>query len=188
MIEPLVRPILTAKVQPLNSLPPLVALRSRYGQRLDRLGYLAWIVVTGLSSIGLFLLITGGRTPVAELDRFQRTLVSVLTVAFYIPSAYLGVRRLHDFDRSGWWYVMVHLGALLLPAPYARYLTAGLGVVLLLIPGTEGENRYGVRSAVKPRADDGIPTVDGRPPFDPNGEPDEKAPRDGPQAWAHHHF
>lgn len=163
-------------MQSISALPPLAALRSRFGQRLGHLGYLAWIVVTGLSSIGLFLLITGGRTPVAELDRFQRTLVSVLTVAFYIPSAYLGVRRLHDFDRSGWWYVMVHLGALLLPAPYARYLTAGLGVALLLIPGTEGANRYGMRSAVKRRADDGMPTLDGRPPFDPTNEADEKPP------------
>ena len=71
---------------------------------------------------------------------------------------------------------MVHLVALLLPAPYARYLTAGLGVALLLIPGTEGANRYGMRSAVKRRADDGMPTLDGRPPFDPTNEADEKPP------------
>ena len=153
-----------------------MALRSRFGQRLGRLGYLAWIVVIGLSFIGLLFLITGGRTPMAELDRFQRTFISVLVVASYIPSAYLGVRRLHDFNRSGWWYVMVHLAALLLPAPYARYLTAGLGVTLLFIPGTEGANRYGTRSAVKRSADDGIPTLDGRPPFDPANEPDEKPP------------
>jgi uncharacterized membrane protein YhaH (DUF805 family) len=110
----------------------------------------------------------------AELDRFRRTLVSVLTVAFYIPGTYLGVRRSHDFGRSGWWYVVVHLVALILPTPYARYLTAGLGVALLFIPGTEGENRYGVRRDVTRRADDSVPTLDGRPPFDPADETDEK--------------
>lgn len=163
-------------MQPLNALPPLVALRSRFGQRLGRLGYLAWIVAIGLSFIGLLFLITGGRTPMAELDRFQRALVSVLVVASYISSTYLGVRRLHDFGRSGWWYVVVQLVALILPAPYNRYLTAGLGVALLLIPGTEGANWYGVRQVVKRRADHGVPTLDGRPPFDPADETDEKPP------------
>lgn len=170
------RAILSAEMQSINSLLLLVALRRRFGQRLGRLSYLAWIIVLGVSFLGLFLLVIGGRTAMAELDQVQETLLRILVVASYLPSAYLSVRRLHDFDRSGWWYVLVQLVALILPLPYSRYLTTGFRVALLLIPGTEGANRYGVRRAIKRRADDGIPTLDGRPPFDPADEADDKPP------------
>lgn len=59
------------------------------------------------------------------------TIVSAL--ALLVPSLAVGVRRLHDTDRSGWW--------LLIP------LVPLIGGILLLIwtcsRGTTGDNRFG---------------------------------------------
>lgn len=57
----------------------------------------------------------------------------VWTLATIIPSISIGVRRLHDIDRSGWWYLLIF--AIL------------IGWIVLLIwfctKGTEGDNRFG---------------------------------------------
>jgi hypothetical protein len=104
----------------LNSLPSLVVLRSRFGQRLGRLGYLAWIAVTGLSFLGLTALVAGERTLGADPEPVRRALVTVLVVVFSVIRAYLSVRRLHDLNWSGWWYLLVLLLPLPLPAPYGQ--------------------------------------------------------------------
>jgi uncharacterized membrane protein YhaH (DUF805 family) len=56
----------------------------------------------------------------------------IANLVLVIPSVAIGVRRLHDIDRSGWWYLIV--------------LTI-IGVVLLIYwacqPGTPGPNRFG---------------------------------------------
>jgi uncharacterized membrane protein YhaH (DUF805 family) len=56
------------------------------------------------------------------------------SVAVFLPSLAVTVRRLHDTDRSGWW-VLVSL----IPI---------VGVIILLIlcalEGTEGPNQYGM--------------------------------------------
>ena len=50
-----------------------------------------------------------------------------------IPGIALGVRRLHDFNASGWWYLLVLI-------PLANI---ALFVFLLLKPGNNGGNRFG---------------------------------------------
>ncbi|MBZ6385596.1 MULTISPECIES: DUF805 domain-containing protein [Pantoea] len=63
----------------------------------------------------------------------QGLLSLVYSVAVLIPSVAVGVRRLHDLDRSGWWLLIM-----LIPL---------LGTLLLLIyfclRGTVGPNRFG---------------------------------------------
>jgi uncharacterized membrane protein YhaH (DUF805 family) len=57
----------------------------------------------------------------------------VFSLGFLIPSIAVTVRRLHDLDKSGWWYFII-----LIPL---------VGAVILLIwfctPGTRGPNRFG---------------------------------------------
>jgi len=57
----------------------------------------------------------------------------VTELADVLPSIAVGVRRLHDLDKSAWWYLL-----LLLPL---------IGAVVLLVwfcmPGTAGRNRFG---------------------------------------------
>lgn len=71
---------------------------------------------------------------IATVVSSSLTLVADLyALAVLIPSLAVGVRRLHDTNRSGWW-LLIGLIPLL------------GGIVLLVfvcLPGTPGENRYG---------------------------------------------
>ncbi len=56
-----------------------------------------------------------------------------LNIALFLPSVTIGIRRLHDIDWSGWWmllFLIPFIGGIML-------------FILMLIPGTEGENRFG---------------------------------------------
>lgn len=57
----------------------------------------------------------------------------LISLLFVFPSLAVAVRRLHDIDKSGWWYLI-----LLIPL---------IGIILLLVwfcrRGTRGPNRFG---------------------------------------------
>jgi len=55
----------------------------------------------------------------------------VIVLAFILPSIAVSVRRLHDRDLSGWWYLLgfVPFGSLVL-------------FVWYVLPGTKGPNRF----------------------------------------------
>lgn len=56
----------------------------------------------------------------------------VVSLALFLPSVAVGIRRLHDIDRTGWW-LLIGL--------------TGIGLVLLIVwaclRGTRGDNRFG---------------------------------------------
>ena len=54
-------------------------------------------------------------------------------LGMFVPSIAVQVRRLHDQDRSGWW-VLLNL---------VPYLGALVLFVFMLLPGTNGANRFG---------------------------------------------
>jgi uncharacterized membrane protein YhaH (DUF805 family) len=54
-------------------------------------------------------------------------------LGFFLPTLAAGVRRLHDTNASGWWYLLTFI-------PYVGGL---IMVVWFCIPGTKGENRFG---------------------------------------------
>src|SRR3712207_4024073 len=60
-------------------------------------------------------------------------LSGIYVLATLVPILALTVRRLHDFDRSGWW-VLVYLIPLI--GPIVLFVFA-------LLDGTPGDNRYG---------------------------------------------
>ncbi len=55
------------------------------------------------------------------------------TLAVILPSLGMAVRRLHDFNLSGWW-ILIGL------VPFIGPLIL---LVFFVLPGTEGENRFG---------------------------------------------
>lgn len=58
---------------------------------------------------------------------------SIVTVALLVPGIAVAVRRLHDRDRSGWWYLLIFVplvGAIVL-------------LVWFCLKGTAGPNRFG---------------------------------------------
>lgn len=78
-----------------------------------------------------------------------------VTLLFLLPSITVGVRRLHDTGRSGWWMMLVYLPWLatlvsqsdpaLTLAAAGALLAGGIAwVILLLLPGDPGENAFGV--------------------------------------------
>ena len=57
----------------------------------------------------------------------------IFGLALLIPSIAVGVRRLHDTDRSGWWWLL-----------YLIPLIGGIVLLVFLVQdSTPGENRYG---------------------------------------------
>lgn len=130
---------------PRGSITP--APPARYGEirpfshrgRLGRVRYIGYSVGLGLLinlvAVALGGMVTisaggggGGVTEVLMTGGF--IILVILTVTL---STLLTIQRLHDFDASGWW-------AVLLLAPLANLV---LYLVLLIMPGTQGANRFG---------------------------------------------
>ena len=57
---------------------------------------------------------------------------AVYTVAVLVPSIAVSVRRLHDIDRSGWWFLIA-----IVPVIYIVLL------FMMLLDGKPGTNQYG---------------------------------------------
>ena len=83
-------------------------------------------------------------------------LMAIVGLGLIIPSLAVGVRRLHDTNRSGWWmlaplagYVVVLVGAVMQSGALAAVgsvaavILAIVVLVFLFLDGTVGANRYG---------------------------------------------
>jgi uncharacterized membrane protein YhaH (DUF805 family) len=80
-----------------------------------------------------------------------------LESALDVVLIFLQIRRVHDFDRSGWWVVAASFATL--PAGFALAtftslvvaiigsiaLAAALTILIGVVPGTSGDNRFGPR-------------------------------------------
>ena len=96
-------------------------------------------------------LIEAGETGIApQLDMMNWGLLGTGGILYLlwwlgtiIPTTAVAIRRLHDRDMSGWWYGAVYIGSFL---PLVNIL-AMVGwlvlLVLFLLPGTDGPNRFG---------------------------------------------
>ena len=84
--------------------------------------------------IGLIIGFTFALAGFSESAIYIALLIAILPVQLFIitASTCLVIRRLHDVDRSGWWYLIVF---------------TIVGMIPLLIwyctKGTEGDNRFG---------------------------------------------
>lgn len=66
-------------------------------------------------------------------DSLSMVLLLVFALALIVPSLALQVRRLHDTDKSGWWFLVA-----LVP-----FIGGIVLFVLNCIEGTRGANRFG---------------------------------------------
>ncbi len=57
----------------------------------------------------------------------------IFSLATLVPSIAVGVRRLHDTDRSGWWLLIA----------FVPFIGAIVLLVFFLLDGTPGPNRFG---------------------------------------------
>lgn len=92
--------------------------------------FFLFVVVGSLILQVLELILLGGFVgPDGDIGIFS----SIFSLAVLLPTIAVGVRRLHDRDMSGWWYLLV-----LIP------LIGGLILLFFFVQkGTEGPNRFG---------------------------------------------
>jgi uncharacterized membrane protein YhaH (DUF805 family) len=68
------------------------------------------------------------------------SLYGLYALAAFIPSIAVTVRRLHDRDMSGWWYLGAVVASFI---PLVGFFASIALFVLMLLPGTSGSNRFG---------------------------------------------
>lgn len=60
-------------------------------------------------------------------------LMALLALAFLIPNISVTVRRFHDQNRSGWWFLL----------NFIPYIGSIIVLVFMCLEGTRGPNRFG---------------------------------------------
>jgi uncharacterized membrane protein YhaH (DUF805 family) len=113
--------------------------------------WLFWLAALVLQMIGGYIdATTGQRMTIGGMG----PIALAVTLILLIPASMVGIRRLHDIGRSGWWMLLFGLPYLswlisadagsqdVIPA-IALLLGAVVLLVLLVQPGQAGENAYG---------------------------------------------
>ena len=94
-------------------------------------------------SFGAFSSIEAGGNPSAFFGPgffLLMGLAGIYLLAALIPGIAVTVRRLHDRDMSGWWYLgFIALGMI----PFVGWIANIAFLVILCLPGTRGPNRFG---------------------------------------------
>lgn len=107
----------------------------RFDGRIGRLQYFGFGVIWGVIFFVISLFIGIGADDYGNVGAGGSLAIVGLLLTYSIAVVSYGVLRLHDFDKSGWWYLLTFV-------PLAN---AVMALVLLFAPGTPGENRYGYR-------------------------------------------
>ncbi len=134
------------------------SLKGRFG----RLSYLAWLLVVALAivaTIGVFVGIFAAIGGFHSGQHFGLIVGGIAVAILYIAMIYfsiiIGIRRLHDLNRTGWWMLLqllpfaggilsaLHIGAVFMVVSVVVSLVFGL--YLIFAKGTEGVNDYGVQ-------------------------------------------
>ena len=103
-----------------------------FSGRSTRAEYWWWGLFTVVASLALFIAdnLTGNSSTFGWLGGLLDTLFTLATI---IPSLALGVRRLHDINRTGWWLLL--------------WFVLVIGWIVLIVwaieRGDEGPNKYG---------------------------------------------
>ena len=115
-----------------------------------------WMYVLGLIIVAVVLGLIEGVLGLTQMIGPYGPLSALLGIATLVPSIAVGVRRLHDTNRTGWWIllpIVPEIGALAMlqtgNLPVAGILAIValvLAIVLLVfmvLDGTKGPNQYG---------------------------------------------
>ena len=111
--------------------------------RASRAEFWKFVLFMAIVLIVLYLplIATGGMTGDVTsgpslLVSFSLIAAGIFTLVSLLPYLSVLVRRLHDTDRSGWWYWIA-----LVP-----FVGSVILLVLLALPSTPGDNRFGPAS------------------------------------------
>jgi uncharacterized membrane protein YhaH (DUF805 family) len=67
-------------------------------------------------------------------------IAGIFVLGMIIPLIALVVRRLHDRDMSGWWYLAALVAGFI---PFVGFLASIALLVITILKGTDGPNRFG---------------------------------------------
>lgn len=117
---------------------------ANFSGRASRSAYWWWALFNFLVSLAAQILDRAlGLGPVGADTTYglrAGVITGLLGLALLLPSLAVGVRRLHDTDRSGWWILIVII-------PIIGWLVL---IFFFVTPGTPGPNRYGPPSINHP--------------------------------------
>lgn len=83
---------------------------------------------------GLFYFLSYiGFMVVSAIIPFLAILYMVFIIGVIIPSITVGIRRLHDLNKSGWWYLIV----------FIPFIGAIIMIIWFVTKGTDGSNDFG---------------------------------------------
>lgn len=126
---------------------------AEFSGRSRRLEYWMFALLNVIVAVVLMGLMLAGGLPLSALGNpedpqlsfspifwLAMVLMLVWVLAVLVPGIAVTVRRLHDRDMSGWWY----LGLIVLQfIPFVGLIASIAFLVLMLLPGTPGPNRFG---------------------------------------------
>lgn len=107
--------------------------------RIGRLRYLAWSLMLLLGALALFGVASMG---LAISEIVGGILIALVGIGMAVVSVQIGVQRLHDIGWSGWLWLIN-----LVPVVGGVF-----ALLMLVIPGTTGANRYGPPAPPNSRA------------------------------------
>lgn len=124
-----------------------------FNGRASRMEFWIFLLFVTALTVGAHLL-DGRRSESAAIALDMGILELSVTLLFLLPSITVGVRRLHDTGRSGWWIMLIYLPWLatlgsagnvsLQLAAAGALLVGGIAwIVLMLLPGQPQENAFG---------------------------------------------
>ena len=95
-----------------------------FSDRASRSEYWYWVLFTILAEIV---------TSIVDYAIGYQVTTSLFGLAVFLPGLAVAIRRLHDLDRSGWWFLLAFIPI--------------VGWIILIIwycsRGSEGQNRFG---------------------------------------------
>lgn len=92
-----------------------------------------WLFFLFAMVVNIILRIVDGAIGTLDYQLGLGLLSGIFSLAILIPSIAVAVRRLHDTDRKGWWFLLIFVpivGAIAL-------------IIFFCMKGTDGENRFG---------------------------------------------
>lgn len=98
--------------------------------RIGRVRYLGWSMGLTLLMIPLLAVVAGLATVVAPLGV---VLGGAMIVAMLVATVFFGIQRLHDIGWSGWLWLL----------NFVPVVGSVMALLMLLVPGSSGANRYG---------------------------------------------
>lgn len=106
--------------------------------------FMLFVTLVGIALVALAFatggidMMEGRGTPALPMIFFG--LYGLFYLAVLIPTIAVTVRRLHDRNMSGWWYLGMIVASFI---PFIGFIASIAFIVIMALKGTVGDNKYG---------------------------------------------